>query len=59
VGTGDTPKCIQQVKRLIPHPEILHDDHHEPRVGGVEHPPVCGKFFAMSLYFLRSIVFGI
>jgi hypothetical protein len=51
VGTGDTPECIQQVKRLIPHPEIPHDDHHEPRVGGVEHPPVRGKFFAMSLYF--------
>lgn len=51
VGTGDTPMCIRQVKRLIPHPEIPHDDHHEPRVGGVEHPPVRGKFFAMSLYF--------
>jgi len=51
LGTGDTPKCIQQVKRLIPHPEIPHDYHHGPRVGGVEHPPVRGKFFAMSLYF--------
>jgi hypothetical protein len=58
VGTGDTPKCIQQVKRLIPHPDIPHDhDPEQPptttggRVGGVQHPPVRGKFFAMSLYF--------
>ena len=53
VGTGDTEECIRQVRRLIPHPEIPLDDHnyHGVQVGGVEHPPVRGRFFAMSLYF--------
>ena len=51
VGTGDTEKCISQVQRLIPHPteEVL--ENLGTHVGGVEHPPVQGKFFAMSLYF--------
>jgi hypothetical protein len=50
VGTGDATACVNQVQRLIP--------HYEPdaavlggRVGGVEHPPVRGKFFAMSLFY--------
>lgn len=53
VGTGNTKECIRQTQRLIPHPEIPHDNHHEieQQVGGVEHPPVRGKFLAMSLYF--------
>eukprot|EP00980_Cylindrotheca_fusiformis_P008624 scaffold1830_cov117-Cylindrotheca_fusiformis.AAC.23 len=52
VGSGNTSECIRQTKRLIPHPEIPHDDHDgQPLVGGVEHPPVRGKFLAMSLYF--------
>jgi hypothetical protein len=52
-GTGDTDECVRQVQRLIPHPEVPHDDHNSPvgKVAGVEHPPVRGKFFAMSLYF--------
>lgn len=53
VGTGNTGECIRQTQRLIPHPEIPLDNHHEieQQVGGVEHPPVRGKFLAMSLYF--------
>eukprot|EP00537_Pseudo-nitzschia_pungens_P001454 CAMPEP_0172357702 /NCGR_PEP_ID=MMETSP1060-20121228/2057_1 /TAXON_ID=37318 /ORGANISM="Pseudo-nitzschia pungens, Strain cf. cingulata" /LENGTH=604 /DNA_ID=CAMNT_0013078511 /DNA_START=313 /DNA_END=2127 /DNA_ORIENTATION=+ len=54
VGTGNTAECIRQMKRLIPHPEILHDwdsDVSQWAVGGVEHPPIRGKFLAMSLYF--------
>lgn len=51
VGTGDSLECVRQVQRLIPHPteEIL--ENLGSHVGGVEHPPVQGKFFAMSLYF--------
>lgn len=64
VGTGDTDECIRQVQRLIPHPANSKStgtvsasgssaDSQERRrvVGGVEHPPIRGKFFAMSLYF--------
>ena len=52
-GTGDTDECIKQVRRHIPHPEEIHEDHSVlgTKVGGVEHPPIQGKFFAMSLYF--------
>lgn len=53
VGTGDTDECIRQTQRLIPHPEVPHDNHWEVdnQVGGVQHPPIRGKFLAMSLYF--------
>jgi Golgi nucleoside diphosphatase len=54
LGTGDTKECIRQTKRLIPHPEIPYDDYDDNTewvVGGVEHPPIRGKFLAMSLYF--------
>lgn len=60
VGTGDTDRCIREVQRLIPHPEEEEDSRtgggdggggRRRTVGGVEHPPVRGKFFAMSLYF--------
>ncbi|GAX14065.1 hypothetical protein FisN_5Lh008 [Fistulifera solaris] len=51
-GTGDAGKCIEQVKRLIPHPHQPDHDHKlGTHVGGVEHPQVQGKFLAMSLYF--------
>lgn len=52
-GTGDTDECIRQTQRLIPHPEVPHDNHEEVnnQVGGVQHPPIKGKFLAMSLYF--------
>ncbi len=53
VGTGDTDECIRKTQSLIPHPEVPHDNHEEVnnQVGGVEHPPLRGKFLAMSLYF--------
>ncbi|VEU41864.1 unnamed protein product [Pseudo-nitzschia multistriata] len=54
LGTGNTDECIRQMKRLIPHPDVLHDwdsDYSGWAVGGVEHPPIRGKFLAMSLYF--------
>jgi hypothetical protein len=59
VGTGDAHKCVQEVQRHIPHPEqTLEELNHldeitmpEQMVGGISHPPVHGKFVAMSLYF--------
>lgn len=53
VGTGDTDECIRHTQRLIPHPEVPYDDHSDlsNTVGGVNHPPIRGKFLAMSLYF--------
>jgi len=59
VGTGDTDSCVKEVRKLIPHPEreTEYDASSAPSesgrrvVGGIEHPPVRGKFFAMSLYF--------
>jgi len=53
-GTGDTAECIRQVQRLLPHAEEATDVPHQyagKLVGGIEHPTVTGKFFAMSLYF--------
>ena len=51
IGTGDAHKCVEQVQQLIPHPEEPAPDKLGSHVGGVEHPPVRGKFFAMSLFF--------
>lgn len=51
IGTGDAEECIRQVQRLIPHPEDDVAEGLGTHVGGVQHPPVQGKFFAMSLYF--------
>lgn len=54
VGSGDTQECIRQMQRLIPHPDIVHEWDSTVSnwtVGGVEHPPIRGKFLAMSLYF--------
>jgi hypothetical protein len=55
IGTGDATACVNQVQRLIPHYEASSDDTAAAllggRVGGVEHPPVRGKFFAMSLFY--------
>jgi len=51
-GTGDTEECVRQVQRLIPHHEEVHDEILPgSKVGGIEHPPLRGKFFAMSLYY--------
>jgi hypothetical protein len=51
VGTGDAYKCVEEVRRLIPHPHEPDSENLGTHVGGVEHPPVRGKFFAMSLFF--------
>jgi len=51
VGTGSAQECIRQVQRLIPHATEEVVENLGTHVGGVEHPPVHGKFFAMSLYF--------
>jgi len=53
VGTGDAHECSEQVRRLIPHYEedAEFDVSLGEKVGGIEHPPVRGKFFAMSLYY--------
>jgi hypothetical protein len=60
VGTGEAHECVRQVQRLIPHHEKVYDRKDDALVndgkesfvvGGVEHPPLQGKFFAMSLYF--------
>ena len=54
IGSGNTEECTFQMQRLIPHPDIVHDwdaSVDEWTVGGVEHPPIRGKFLAMSLYF--------
>ncbi len=54
VGSGDTQECIRQMQRLIPHPDVVHEwdaSVDQWTVGGVEHPPIRGKFLAMSLYF--------
>jgi golgi apyrase len=51
-GAGNTNECIRYARRLIPHPESPVDMHSYGKVvGGVEHPPIRGKFLAMSLYF--------
>ena len=52
LGTGDAHECVRQVQKLIPHHEDIEDEILPgSRVGGVEHPPLRGKFFAMSLYY--------
>jgi len=52
LGTGNTVECIRYTQRLIPHPEEpVHSPPAAGRVGGIDHPPVRGKFLAMSLYF--------
>lgn len=54
-GTGDAKQCTKEVNRLIPHHTDIHDhDSYEEDiyvVGGVEHPPISGEFYAMSLFF--------
>jgi len=51
-GTGDADKCTIEVNRLIPHHKEPTDEALSSRtVGGVEHPPIRGHFFAMSLFF--------
>mmetsp|Transcript_9335 Transcript_9335/g.13502 ORF Transcript_9335/g.13502 Transcript_9335/m.13502 type:complete len:646 (+) Transcript_9335:367-2304(+) len=63
IGSGNARKCAEEVNRLIPHHEKNTEDSDENEdlvmesigpsriVGGVEHPPIRGHFFAMSLFF--------
>ena len=51
VGTGNATACAEQVQRLIPHPHEEELDRLGTQVGGIEHPPIQGKFLAMSLFF--------
>ena len=51
VGTGQAHRCVEEVQRHIPHPEETLEELGGNVVGGIEHPPVHGKFVAMSLYF--------
>lgn len=61
LGTGDAKSCSAQVRRLIPHhEETLNLDKVSNgiamegtggKVGGVAHPPLRGKFYAMSVYY--------
>lgn len=66
VGTGDAQQCSKEVNRLIPHHIDVHDDDNNMDdtngnkqnqfnddfiVGGIEHPPINGEFYAMSLFF--------
>lgn len=51
LGTGQAHKCVEEVQRHIPHPEETLEELGANVVGGIEHPPVHGKFVAMSLYF--------
>jgi Golgi apyrase len=55
LGTGDAKHCTREVNRLIPHHQDIydHDSYDEDIyvVGGVEHPPISGEFYAMSLFF--------
>ena len=64
VGTGDTDECVRQIQRLLPTYGVVapttttetdsntKETTFPPRkVAGVEHPPLQGKFVAMSLFF--------
>lgn len=52
VGTGDAATCSSQISFLLPSLDHKVDiDLEERVVGGVQHPPIRGKFLAMSLYF--------
>ena len=51
VGSGDAKECVKEIHQLIPHPENKRPEFLGKYVGGVEHPPVRGKFFAMSLFY--------
>jgi len=50
LGTGNAEECVQEVQRLIPHHEA-DAERSTRKVAGVSHPPLRGKFVAMSLYF--------
>lgn len=53
IGTGDVTTCTSQIKKLIPSLDdpSFSEEQLGRVVGGTTHPPVRGKFLAMSLYF--------
>lgn len=59
LGTGDVLECTKYINRHIPSLQkaVTNDYDSEAEkemkriVGDVEHPPIQGQFFAMSLYF--------
>lgn len=51
-GTGDAKECASQIRRLIHTANgSTITTQNRRMVGGMEHPPIRGKFFAMSLFF--------
>mmetsp|Transcript_2706 Transcript_2706/g.4101 ORF Transcript_2706/g.4101 Transcript_2706/m.4101 type:complete len:459 (+) Transcript_2706:313-1689(+) len=57
-GTGMSSDCELLVQRLLPNLDLSHEKdwvsaerEMERIVGGITHPPVRGKFYAMSLYY--------
>jgi len=60
LGTGDTNECTLQIQRLIKNEPtmdnmgdtgITNSTNNTRMVGGIKHPPIKGKFVAMSLFF--------
>jgi len=61
-GTGNATECVRQVQRLLPALDEVHENQtcidtrqnftkDVREVGGVQIPPIRGKFFAFSLYY--------
>jgi len=57
-GTGNSSSCELLIQRLLPNLDLSHEKgwvaaerEMERVVGGITHPPIRGKFYAMSLYF--------
>jgi apyrase len=54
VGTGQARVCVERVQEFLADGSSLSNEgrtNGNRSVGGVEHPPVRGKFYAMSNYF--------
>jgi len=63
LGTGDTDECTVQIQRLIKNEPTMDNRNNTGitnstnntqsgrMIGGIKHPPVKGKFVAMSLFF--------
>lgn len=57
-GTGDAEECAVQIRRLIQSVDSISGNttgvistQDRSMVGGIEHPPIRGKFFAMALFY--------
>jgi hypothetical protein len=54
IGTGQATACVERVQEFLADDDPRDDNLARKRgrsLGGVEHPPVRGKFYAMSNYF--------